>query len=293
MISQLRCVAVAILATATLSHGEVRYQSTSGDIYVVAHQDDWQLFMGDVVAARLEAKRAATFIFLTAGDDGRDSLYWRTRELAALQSTQIAGGARATDAENGCAPRTVRTHIVRECVAGDTRSIFMRLPDGNRDGRGFARYGNQSLRKLRRQSIGSITAVDGSATYNGWSDLISTITALTDSHENGTATIHTSDPSVAINPHDHFDHRMAGLSVADARLSTTHDTRYYVGYALGTRAANRSAKEIRDKTAIFRAYEAAMTRVNSGWSAYAEHRAFYSQCMLRTYWRRAPRRRGS
>lgn len=293
MMSRLWFSAIALLGGGTPARTSViTYQSNSPDVYIMAHQDDWQLFMGDVVAARLEANRTATFIYLTAGDDGRDSLYWRTRELAALQSTQIAGGIPATDTETGCALRTVRSHTMRECVVGNSLSVFMRLPDGNRDGRGFARYGNQSLRKLRRKSIRSITAVDGSASYAGWSDVLSTITALIDSRANdGTTTIHTSDPSVSINPHDHFDHRMAGLLVADAGLSATHPTRYYVGYALGTRAANRSAREILEKTAIFRAYDAAMTRVNSEWSAYAEHRAFYSQCMLRTYWRRAPGRR--
>jgi LmbE family N-acetylglucosaminyl deacetylase len=268
--------------------GLVRYQPNARDVYVVAHQDDWQLFMGDVVAQRLRANRTATFIYLTAGDDGRDSLYWRTRELAALQSTQTASDMRVTDTAGRCVPVTVRAHVIRECAVGNTNSYFLRLPDGNRNGAGFRRYGNQSLRKLRRKTIASITAVDGSATYDGWDDLAATITALlTSADPHGVATVHTTDPSIAINPHDHFDHRMAGYLVADSRSATKRAVHYYVGYALGTRAANRTPGETRDKTAIFRTYDAAMIRVNSKWGAYAEHRAFYSQCMIRTYWRPA------
>jgi len=90
-----------------------------------------------------------------------------------------------------------------------------------------------------------------------------------------------------VNPHDHFDHRMAGLLVNDLRKGQTWNTRYYVGYALATRAANRSADEAREKTAIFLAYDKEMMRVNKAWSAYAEHPAFYSECMLRTYARKA------
>jgi hypothetical protein len=90
-----------------------------------------------------------------------------------------------------------------------------------------------------------------------------------------------------INPHDHFDHRMAGLLVEDARKRHDWSVWYYVGYALGTRAANRSKGEAREKTALFRAYEDEMIRANPKWSAYAEHPEFYSECMVRTYRRRA------
>src|ERR1700731_4067334 len=67
------------------------------DVFLVAHEDDWQLFMGDVVAKRIRAGHSVTFVYLTAGDDRRDSLYWQTRERAALQSTRLAIGPDAAD----------------------------------------------------------------------------------------------------------------------------------------------------------------------------------------------------
>lgn len=98
-------------------------------------------------------------------------------------------------------------------------------------------------------------------------------------------TVHTSDPNVVVNPHDHFDHRMAGLLVADSRSKNKWNVVYYAGYALATRAANRSTDQARQKAAVFQAYDAVMTRANPKWSAYREHPAFYSECMLRTYGR--------
>jgi hypothetical protein len=80
---------------------------------------------------------------------------------------------------------------------------------------------------------------------------------------------------------------MAGLLVNDLRKKENWDTHYYAGYALATRAANRSSDQAREKTAIFRAYDNEMVRANKTWSAYAEHPAFYSDCMLRTYARKA------
>ena len=268
----------------------VRYTSNSAseyDVFVVAHEDDWQLFMGDVVAKRIRAGHSAIFVYLTAGDDGRDSLYWQTRERAALQSTRVAIGPDAADSGAvRCSMTEVSEHTIQKCVITNTESYFMRLPDGKRNGKGFARHGYQSLRRLRGKKMGTIVAVDGSARYNGWQDLMSTVSNLIGSGS-AEVTVHANDPSVAANPHDHFDHRITGLLVNDLRKGQTWSTWYYVGYALATRAANRSTDEAREKTAIFLAYDKEMMRVNKAWSAYAEHPAFYYECMLRTYARRA------
>jgi LmbE family N-acetylglucosaminyl deacetylase len=250
----------------------------------VAHQDDWQVFMGDAIAARIRTRDTVTVIYLTAGDDGRDSLYWQTREMAALQSTRVAAGAVQTPSTARCSITRARGHSIQECLVANVKSYFLRLPDGKRNGAGFARQNYQSLRKLRAGRITAIAAVDGSASYKGWEDLTATVGELIEPTLSvGESTIHTTDPSIAINPHDHFDHRMTGLLVADLRKSHSWNARYYVGYALASRAPNRSAEQAREKTATFIAYDREMMRVNKHWSAYAEHPAFYSQCMMRTY----------
>ena len=258
------------------------------DIVLVAHQDDWQLFMGDVVARQLRAGNHMVFIYLTAGDDGRDSAYWATRERAALESTRIAVGSAVIDsASDQCSTANALEHAIRRCTIGNTESYFFRLPDGRRNGTGFARHSHESLRKLRRERTASISAVDGSAVYDSWADLTSTVNELIgENSADRIVTIHTSDPSVVANPHDHFDHRMAGLLVADSRRKNRWNVVYYAGYALATRAANRTNDQAREKTALFRAYDRVMTQANVKWSAYREHPAFYSECMMRTYARR-------
>jgi hypothetical protein len=261
--------------------------AASVDAIIVAHQDDWQLFMGDIVARRIQMGNQVVFIYLTAGDDGRDPLYWATREQGALESTRIAAGVAVTDSATQCSIVKVLDHAIRKCTIGNTESYFFRLPDGHRNGIGFASHSYQSLRKLRRKRITSMTAVDRSAVYIGWADIMSTVGALIgESSANRMVTVHTSDPSVVVNPHDHFDHRMAGLLVFDSRKKNHWSVAYYAGYALATRAANRSGDQVRQKTALFLAYDRVMTQANVKWSAYREHPAFYSECMLRTYARR-------
>jgi len=183
----------------------------------------------------------------------------------------------------------VLEHVIQKCVIARIESYFLRLPDGKRNGAGFVRSDFQSLRKLRGEKIATITAIDESTTYRGWNDLMATASRLIGPSSTARdRAVHASDPSVAANPHDHFDHRMAGLLVEDLRRKERWiNTQYYVGYALATRAANRSPDQAREKAAIFLAYDNEMKRVNKTWSAYREHPAFYGECMLRTYARKA------
>ena len=285
----LPCVHVAALIVGVqLTASAQRPGGASLDAVIVAHQDDWQLFMGDVIARRVQTGTPVVFVYLTAGDDGRDSIYWATREKGVLQSTRIAAGVTAADhSADHCSIVSVLDHAIRKCTIANTESYFLRLPDGHRNGIGFPRHSFQSLRKLRQQRIAAISAVDGSATYSGWGDLKSTLDSLIgESSSTRMVTVHTSDPSVAVNPHDHFDHRVAGLLVYDSRRKTKWNVVYYVGYALATRAANRTGEQARQKMTLFRAYDNVMTQANPKWSAYRERPAFYSQCMMRTYARR-------
>lgn len=268
--------------------GGIRYVSNQPigvDVVIVAHQDDWQLFMGDIVARKIQTGRQMVFIYLTAGDYGRDSLYWATRERGALESTRTALGLTTTDsAADPCPIAKFFGHPIRKCTIANTDSYFLRLPDGRRGGTGFALHSFESLRKLRAKRIRSITAVDSSTTYSTWSELTSTVGELIGASSPGRiVTIHTSDPNVVVNPHDHFDHRMAGLLVADLRRENKWNVEYYAGYALATRAANRSQDQARQKNALFVVYDRVMTKVNQRWSAYQERPRFYSDYMVRTY----------
>ncbi|MEO8909002.1 MAG: PIG-L family deacetylase [Gemmatimonadaceae bacterium] len=261
-------------------------QAQSVNAAIIAHQDDWQLFMGDVLSDKLRQPGRGVLVYLTAGDDGRDSVYWLTRERGALQSTSVALGLPESNIHT-CSVTSMLGHSITRCMIGSTESYFLRLPDGGRDGRGFASDRFQSLRKLRAKQISRIDAIDGSASYNSWSDLMATVAAIIDQNA-AEVGVHTTDPNIVRNPHDHFDHRMAGLLVADARTGENWRVSYYVGYALATRAANRTTRQTQAKTALFLAYDREMQAADKKWSAYREHPLFYSECLQRTYVRHVP-----
>ena len=264
----------------------VRQQSNSPelDVVIVAHADDWQVFMGDAMVDRIRSGRRQVLIYLTAGDHGREGTYWRQREAAAMQSTRVALGD--INIPQRCNSVSVSEHRIAHCRLGGSDSYFLRLPDGNRNGAGFARNRFESMRKLRMGKVHSITAVDSSTRYASWQDLSATVSTLArmvaDSAHSGLV-VHTTDPSIRVNPHDHYDHRMAGKLTESLLNANGWEGRYYVGYALATRAANRTARQQQEKTAVFSAYDREMMLINPAWSAYREHPRFYADCMQRTY----------
>ena len=248
--------------------------------------------MGDVALKGIRRGNHAVFIYLTAGDDNRDSDYWRARERAALQSTRLAANAATNSDTITCASTAVLTHDIRRCTIANTTSYFLRLPDGRRDGAGFEHNAFHSLRKLRAKKISAIMAVDSSGTYGDWNDIRATIEELVrrELPEGNSVTLHVNDPNAVINPRDHSDHRMAGLLGAGLRKNPGWGMIYYVGYALAGRPDNRSRSQTREKTALFLVYDREMLIANRAWSSYAERPRFYSMCMLRTYARKVPRR---
>jgi LmbE family N-acetylglucosaminyl deacetylase len=262
------------------------------DVFLVAHQDDWQLFMGDIVFKGVRRGNQSIFVYLTAGDENHAIEYWRTRERAALQSTRLAAG-RPDSGTVRCASVAVLDRRIHRCEIANTTSYFLRLPDGRRDGSGFAHNAFQSLRKLHATRISALRAVDTSATYSGWQDLVTTVEEIIRRERivGSPITVHANDPNAAINPADHSDHQMAGLVATTMRTRAPAEVIYYVGYALAARPDNRTRAETREKSALFLAYDREMLIANRAWSTYAERPRFYSMCMLRTYARkvRAPR----
>ena len=262
-------------------------------MFIVAHQDDWQLFMGDVAFKTARRGNQLVFVYLTAGDENQSSDYWRTRERAALQSTRLAAGLSADTGATECTNVVVPSHVIRRCAIANTVSFFMRLPDGGRAGSGFERNAFQSMAKLRAQKISAMRTVDSTATYSSWSDVVSTVRELVrrERPAGSPVRLHANDPNPAINPRDHSDHRIAGFIGVALRKETGWRTIFYIGYALAARPDNRSRAQARQKIALFLVYDREMLIANRRWSTYAERPRFYSMCMLRTYARQVPRRK--
>jgi|GEM_PF-1057575 len=225
--------------------------------YIVAHQDDWQLFMGS--HAYDDVQRAHTkvvFICMTAGQayEAGDG-YWRAREAGCRASVQKIADASTPPA---AAPTLESAHYNGHTMAmmryKNTTAYFLRLPDGNLQGQGFARCNYQSLKKLRNGE-GSLTDLEGLNTYTSWGDLGRTVKQIVQQEiSTGRVWMNAQDPDDKINPGDHSDHQMAGRLGIGAVANSETCLMLYSDYDIATRKVNLSQQQMAKQSTVFAVY---------------------------------------
>ena len=167
-------------------------------------------------------------VYLTAGDDGMGSSYWQGRENGVKAAyAETAGVANSwTQSDAGVAGHPIPVFT----LSGTGISLaFMRLPDGNPDGTGFANTGNESLEKLWNGTITTMTAVDNSSSYS-LARLEAALVALMTSF--GPAQINTMDYLGDYGDGDHSDHHTVGylIDLTAAQYSSSVGFTGYKGY---------------------------------------------------------------
>jgi LmbE family N-acetylglucosaminyl deacetylase len=218
---------------------------------IVAHQDDDLLFLSPDLLHAIQSDRTVRTVFLTAGDAGSD--LWQTREVGVQAAyAQMCGVANAwTQTDAGIAE-----HAIPVFTLADHPSVsvaFLRLPDGNFNGAGFASTTHQSLQQLWIGSISTIETIDGSSRYSK-ATLISVLTRLMFSFQPDH--IHTQDYIGTYGDGDHSDHHSVAYFVQAARQMyiTSHSFIGYEGYAASSRLANITGVDLIAKQNAFQAY---------------------------------------
>ncbi len=218
---------------------------------VVAHPDDDLLFMNPALSNQLSTKCLRT-IFVTAADDGRSKEYWLGR-----QSGVEAAYAAMSHVDNVWSDQTALIHSHRVFVRTLTQKpslslVFMRLPDGNVHGQGFAATGSLSLELISRNNM-AMRTVDNtdSYTYQDAAVVVSDIIKI-----DQPSIIYTHVTGGALSSGDHSDHRTVGrLTVKAATLAkSTAAFNYFVGYPSNTMAKNLSLDDAANKRMIFDTY---------------------------------------
>jgi hypothetical protein len=158
--------------------------------YFGAHPDDWQLFMNPNAYYDVQPpSNKVVFVYVTAGDDGaglgnggRSQPYYLARENGAKFSVQFIANAAKKPEIAVDSVASIAGHPIKRWLYRNTVSYFMRLPDGNPQGTGYVATAEQSLKRLHDGKIRTMTSIDDSTTYQGWSDLRATLRKLID-HE--------------------------------------------------------------------------------------------------------------
>ena len=249
------------------------YQKVS--VYFAAHQDDWQLFMNPSAFLDVADGTVKTvFVHTTAGDaglgigrNGRKHPFYLARENGAESAIRFMADADQLPVERMAATVIVNGHRIHRVAYRHTVAYYLRLPDGNPAGSGYHDTGFQSLLRLATGGIRSLSAVDGSALYHGWADLVATIRALIE-FERQDATliqVNVAELDERLNPRDHSDHLMTAKAALDAASGLSCVRRvHYVDYASSRLPENLAPRQRDMESSVFAVTAAGIRAMDHG-----------------------------
>ena len=258
---------------------------TRTDVYIHAHQDDWQIFMGDRASNSFTEATKVVFVYSTAGDAGENTHYWQTRELAARAAVDAISSAGTWS----CDAQTINRHALRRCVKGKAVSYDMRLPNCAMNSTGY--FGRGCLGELRDGERSTLVALDGSATYTSWADLSKTVRGIVDFESDNQSApyveVNAPDYNRAVNsPHvDHPDHVATGDAVHAATAGRSWKMNWYVDYNTKNMPINVTQPVHDIKRDAFYAYDNYMGAAGLGRNQYESD---YQTWLWRTYYRSGP-----
>jgi hypothetical protein len=196
-------------------------------VFVVAHPDDWQLFMNPAAFhAMNEPHEKAVFVHVSAGDAGKvlggePTPYYLAREEGALRAIRFMANAANATAALGADSRPVAVeragHSVARHAYANAAAYFLRIHDGNIVTGDDYQEHPLSLQRLRSGASTETRAIDGSARYAGWGDLVATLEAVIASELSpGSAlSLHIAELDERRNPGDHADHRAVAFAMEE------------------------------------------------------------------------------
>lgn len=231
--------------------------------YFAPHQDDWQLFMNpsaflDVV----DGDTKTVFVHMTAGDAGlgtgsggrKHPLYLARENGAEAAIRFMANSDGRPPVKTLVSVSTFNGRLIRGVSYRNTMAYFLRLPDGNPTGTGYVDTGYQSLSRLADGQIRTFTAIDGTASYHGWTDLIATLRSVIDFERGHASLVQLNVPELdpVRNVNDHSDHLMTARAALDAAEDMTAARRlHYVGYASAKLPENLTGQSRDMKCAVY------------------------------------------
>jgi GlcNAc-PI de-N-acetylase len=237
-------------------------------VYVVAHQDDWQLFMDPYISADIVDLSCKTvIIYTTAGDAGEAKKYWMAREWGAINSLLF----RISDTEaTGVTKKNIKLNnkSIQLFNIGNCSFYFLRLPDGGMKGEGFERYDFQSIASLRLHIIDEITTVDSNNTFFSFEEISRLINAIVEREQKENCILEPSSILLnfpeydnSISPNDHSDHTNTAFLIECTEIYKSAKKRAFVHYHIQHVANDLSGMDLFWKVSMFSVYhQAVLTR---------------------------------
>jgi GlcNAc-PI de-N-acetylase len=219
------------------------------NFYIVAHPDDWQLFMNPTAYNSLQGPgKKAVFIHTTSGDAGNltgsmgeAAPYYLAREQGALRAIRfMVNGDNGGRGPHTSSTVTINGHKLPHYAYGQSVAYFLRLPDGI--------LGTQNtLQALFDGSNPQLSAIDNSSVYFGWHDLVDTLAAIVkfESYNASKVTFNFHELDKIINPGDHRDHLLTATAIQQVAVANPCiNQNLFVGYASSGKPNNINGNDL-------------------------------------------------
>ncbi|KAF0686641.1 Aste57867_21565 [Aphanomyces stellatus] len=235
--------------------------------YIVAHQDDWQLFMsGSLFASLGDATTKVVVVYTTAGDDDQTDGWWQAREAGTLAAAQVwVERFGLFDSRRDTAPYAASGHRLTAVNMGNIKTIFSRISES-----GFG----DLLDKTK-----AATPLDNTPTYKNVDELKQVLLAILQQESKGASTVNLHLPEFKEIGDDHELHRGTGrivteLLATDARLQRCASVKYYFGYQKWHDAVNMKEPALSAQRDLWMTLSEAADRVYNHnsitWSVHAD-----------------------
>jgi hypothetical protein len=269
----------------------------SVNVFVVAHQDDWQLFMNpEAYHGMDEPQEKAVFIHVTAGDAGRGITgepvpYYLAREEGALRAVRFMANAADAKTGRGVAMNSTKAniagHSIQRFAYANAVVYFLRLPDGNIVNGTIYTPHPQAIEKLRTAAIEASETIDQSTRYVGWNDLVGTLAGIVEAERvaGSQLSLHLAETDEEINQRDHPDHRATALAMEEVALRfPCATTTRYIEYFTKTKPMNVTGEDYMIDVGTWAATTSGLSDNHAGSTWEPEHNAWVG----RSYSRSAP-----
>jgi hypothetical protein len=281
---------LCLLLAVSGSNGYGQYSSVS--FYVVAHPDQWQLFMGVKACGDIMSKgtngpgRKVVIIYTTAGDESCSGAplnvpYYLARRDGANRCVEFFADQTSNHELWTSGDDTTTGHRILRTQYKNVTCYHLKLTGGCPD-KGFM---GQSLQDFHSGTIPAITAVDSSASYTRWSDLVQTVQEIINNESDSSSDIriNTADTDRVINPGEHPDRIHTAHLALQAAAGIPHVTlNLFEENNITNKPANLSNKDIATKAALLSQLDFGRTEngQTSEWDAV--HISYTSRSYFRT-----------
>lgn len=230
---------------------------------VVAHQDDWQLFMGSDVFTRLRDPLCRVVIVIATAGNGRHPEYhWKSRLSGAVLSLcrALPSWSPYSLGETDAAPLPSFFSVAYDTVNHRGKTILQCQVRSEQATRAslYMLHIAEPLSALRAGGEGAVLWPPDAAPYRSWDEFVETLERILIAEKGeaaGPVPVFTADLDESVNPGDHPDHLLTAQAVCEiAARSPWLRPVFYSMYANKLKPANLEGRQAADQRAAIYAY---------------------------------------